>query len=54
MARKRGSVFSVNDNPEPVDWQNRVEVSHQEEFIRGGAMPQYRRDTRGLILEGGT
>ena len=53
MVSKRYSVFSVNDNPELVDGQKRWEVSHQEEFIRGGAMPQYRRDTKGLILKGG-
>ena len=48
MASKRYQVFQVNDNPEPVDWKNRWEVTHQEEFIMGGAMPQYRRDTRGV------
>ena len=54
MASKRYSVFSVNDNPEPVDGQKRWEVSHQQEFMRGGAMAQYCRDTGGVMLEGRT
>ena len=45
--KKKYLVFSVNEKPEPVDGQKRWEVSHQQEFIRGGAMPQYHRDTRG-------
>ena len=48
------SVLSDDDNPEPMEWLWQGKVLFHQNFIRGGSMPQCHRDTRGLILEGGT